>query len=141
MENSVDKQELLDQFEQWRIDDGLPGEYSARPRQADDGQAADGQKGLSQQLFELCEEPETAGGHYVFVVADLRGAKFAYITARALSRKLLSSRTKIVKALMPGPSVAGLSHWGRQTLTRKETLTVHGHVLPYLPGNRKGPSP
>ena len=83
---------------------------STRPRQADDGQAADGQKGLSQQLFELCEEPETAGGHYVFVVADLRGAKFAYITARALSRKLLSSRTKIVKALMPGPSVAGLSH-------------------------------
>ena len=57
MENSVDKQELLDQFEQWRIDDGLPGEYSARPRQAADGQAADGQKGLSQQLFELCEEP------------------------------------------------------------------------------------
>ena len=30
---------------------------STRPRQADDGQAADGQKGLSQQLFELCEEP------------------------------------------------------------------------------------
>ena len=43
----------------------LPGEYSARPRQADDGQAANGQKGLSRQLFEHCEEPETAGGHYV----------------------------------------------------------------------------
>ena len=50
MENSVDKQELLDQFEQWRIDDGLPGEYSARPRQADDGQAADGPKRVTREV-------------------------------------------------------------------------------------------
>ena len=56
---------------------------STRPRQA-----ADGQKGLSRQLFELCEEPETAGGHYVFVVADLRGAKFAYIQSANLLRRL-----------------------------------------------------
>ena len=67
---------------------------SIRPRQADDGQAADGQKGLSRQFFELCEEPETVGGHYVFVVADLRGAKFAYITARVLSQKFWSARPK-----------------------------------------------